>query len=182
MKLECTLDNLKLIFSSYSQDWEIWRTNKSNNLTQEEIYVVDVYRLKNFETNIDDLIMFYATPNVIAPITHKLNVGLPTFLRWKNTKITIANAGCLEILDLIIERGGIFGSCAKGCRNDEKLAHQFIVECFAQCHNLAMIEYLGDDLTKKLIDYCIRTCPDRVNPLKIQFNRKLKYREGVIQR
>jgi len=64
----------------------------------------------------------------------------------------------IEILKRIIPKGGIFGSCAEMYINDEKKAHQFVIECFEQCHNQPMVDYLGEDLKQCIVEYGGRTC------------------------
>ena len=63
----------------------------------------------------------------------------------------------VEILKRIVPKGGIFGECAKQYLNDEEKAHQFVIECFEQCHNQLMIEYLGEDLKQDIIRYRIES-------------------------
>ncbi len=92
MKLKNALDDLKLIFNSYSQLWETWRIYKFNNLTEEDIYLVEVYRLKKFIANFDDLLMFYSRPKFIESITEKLNLGLREFQKWETKHLNFIGA------------------------------------------------------------------------------------------
>lgn len=89
MKLKNALENLKSIFDSYSPLWESWRVDKLNNLTEKEIYVVEVYRLKNFMAGIDDQLMFYTRPELIESITEKLYLGLKEFEQWKTKQLDL---------------------------------------------------------------------------------------------
>ncbi len=62
-----------------------------------------------------------------------------------------------EILALIIPLGGLYGTCAKFYIHDEVKSHQFVIECFEQCHNKSMIEFLGFELTQSIIEYKKKT-------------------------
>lgn len=59
----------------------------------------------------------------------------------------------LELLDRIIEKGGLIGSCAKMYANNVTLADNFIRECKEQCHNKMTEEYWGEDLVADIINY-----------------------------
>lgn len=63
----------------------------------------------------------------------------------------------LEIINEIINKGGLLGRCARLYENDEVKANQFIIECREQCHNKFMLEYFGRELVTKIINYEIKT-------------------------
>lgn len=63
----------------------------------------------------------------------------------------------VEILEKIVPKGGIFGECAKLCLRDKEKAHQFVLECFEQCHNKLMVEYLGEDLKQAIVEYRVES-------------------------
>lgn len=58
-----------------------------------------------------------------------------------------------RILNNIIEKGGLIGTCAKLYLNDNEKEHQFIIECFEQCHNEETKEYWGSELRQAIIRY-----------------------------
>lgn len=58
-----------------------------------------------------------------------------------------------DILNRIISRGGLLGSCAKLYINDKVKAHQFILECSEQCHHLLIINYFGEKLVADIVKY-----------------------------
>lgn len=58
-----------------------------------------------------------------------------------------------RILNGIIEKGGLFGRCARLYIDDNEKGHQFIIECFEQCHNELTNQYWGSELTNAIIRY-----------------------------
>ncbi len=68
-----------------------------------------------------------------------------------------------QILNAIISKGGLLGSCASFYLNDYISSHKFIIECFEQCHNKFMIEYFGEELVSKITKYC-ENIPDYTKP------------------
>lgn len=59
----------------------------------------------------------------------------------------------ISILKAIISKGGLIGSCAKIYLNDEVMGHQFILECYEQCHTQLTIEYFGSELVSEIEKY-----------------------------
>lgn len=59
----------------------------------------------------------------------------------------------LNILNQIIDKGGLMGHTAKYYKHDEIKAHEFILECFEQCNNSAAVSLWGNDLIKEIICY-----------------------------
>jgi len=58
-----------------------------------------------------------------------------------------------NILNRIINRGGLMGAAAKLYINDEEKASQFIMECFEQCHNNSAKKIWGEELVSDIIKY-----------------------------
>lgn len=58
-----------------------------------------------------------------------------------------------KILKQIILKGGLYGAIAQLDIDDNEKAHQFIIECFEQCHNESIVEFLGIELTQSITDY-----------------------------
>lgn len=59
----------------------------------------------------------------------------------------------LDILTRIIEKGGLYGSCANLYFNDSYKSHQFLMECSEQCHHASLIEFFGTDLISDITNY-----------------------------
>ncbi|MDP1802200.1 MAG: hypothetical protein Q8L81_12660 [Bacteroidota bacterium] len=58
-----------------------------------------------------------------------------------------------EILNRIIEKGGLMAACGIIYINDEKKAHGFLMECFEQCQDHSFVEYWGKELVLDIIKY-----------------------------
>ena len=58
-----------------------------------------------------------------------------------------------QILERIINRGGIMGACAKRYLHNKEQADQFILECYNQCHNNSAIRLWGEDLILEIQNY-----------------------------
>ncbi len=58
-----------------------------------------------------------------------------------------------EILARIIEKGGLYGSCAKLYFNDSYKSHLFLIECSEQCHHTSLIEFFEDELIFDILNY-----------------------------
>ena len=58
-----------------------------------------------------------------------------------------------EILQEIISKGGLLGTCAKLYLNDEIMGHNFIIECSEQCHIDFTTEYFGKKLVMDILKY-----------------------------
>ena len=59
----------------------------------------------------------------------------------------------IEILERIINKGGIMGACAKRHINDNEQSDQFILECYYQCHNNSAIKLWGEELVRDIQNY-----------------------------
>lgn len=59
----------------------------------------------------------------------------------------------LDLLNRIIEKGGLMGACAKMYTNNLALAEIFIKECKAQCHNKFTNEYWGEELVMDILKH-----------------------------
>ncbi len=59
-----------------------------------------------------------------------------------------------QILSDIINKGGLLGSSASFYLNDCESTNKFIIECYEQCHNEFMIEYMGAELVSRITKYC----------------------------
>lgn len=59
-----------------------------------------------------------------------------------------------DLLTRIINKGGLMAYAAKMYLNDEQKTHQFIHDCFKQCHNERAIQYWGEDLVFDIKKYC----------------------------
>ena len=67
-----------------------------------------------------------------------------------------------NLLNRIIERGGLFGLVAAKYVEDQEKSNGFIKECFDQAHNKTLWDFWGKELVLDLIHY-------RVQYLKFQF-------------
>jgi hypothetical protein len=61
----------------------------------------------------------------------------------------------LNILDRIIEKGGLAGQCARLYRNNTELSDAFIKECALQCHLAGARKLWGEKLTHEILNYAI---------------------------
>lgn len=52
----------------------------------------------------------------------------------------------IQILERIINKGGIMGACAKRYICNKEQSHQFILECYYQCHNRSAVQLWGEEL------------------------------------
>lgn len=59
----------------------------------------------------------------------------------------------INILKDLISKGGLMAVCAKLYLNDKIMGHQFIIECFEQCHHELAFEYWGNELVLDIIKY-----------------------------
>lgn len=59
----------------------------------------------------------------------------------------------LEILNRIINKGGIMGAVAKTYVNDQEETEQFIKECYQQCHNNSAQKLWGEELIHDIKSY-----------------------------
>lgn len=59
-----------------------------------------------------------------------------------------------NILNRIINKGGIMGACAKMYINDEEKTNGFILECLKQCHNESAKKLWGEELVLDIRKYC----------------------------
>ena len=59
----------------------------------------------------------------------------------------------IEILGRIISKGGLLGTCAKKYMYNREQAHQFILECYDQCHNNSAIKLWGEELVRDIRNY-----------------------------
>lgn len=62
----------------------------------------------------------------------------------------------LEILNRIINKGGIMGAVAKTYINDQEETEQFIKECYQQCHNNSAQKLWGEELVHDIKNYSER--------------------------
>lgn len=58
-----------------------------------------------------------------------------------------------NILIRIIQKGGLYGRCAKLYVNDIETAKQFIIECSEQCDKETLINFWGKQLTTDILKY-----------------------------
>lgn len=58
-----------------------------------------------------------------------------------------------KIINAIINKGGLMGYAAKMYINDEKNAHQFIIDCSDQCHNPNAKDFWGEYLVSEILRY-----------------------------
>lgn len=58
-----------------------------------------------------------------------------------------------EILERIINKGGIMGACAKRYISNKEQADGFILECYYQCHNNSAIKLWGEELVMDIQNY-----------------------------
>lgn len=63
-----------------------------------------------------------------------------------------------RILQQIIEKGGLYGRCAKMYQNDGETAKQFIIECSEQCDKETLIDFWGKRLTQDILKYKTLVC------------------------
>ena len=76
------LNKLRTVFKPYSYFWHDWEYYKFNGLTQEDIYFLNIFRIKNFTMNIEDSLMFYFRKEIIEGIIQKLENTLLIFKNW----------------------------------------------------------------------------------------------------
>jgi hypothetical protein len=58
-----------------------------------------------------------------------------------------------QLLERIINKGGIMGSCAKMYIYNKELANEFILECYYQCHNNSATQLWGEELIIDIRNY-----------------------------
>lgn len=58
-----------------------------------------------------------------------------------------------QILERIIDRGGLMGACAKRYINNKEQSDQFILECYYQCHNNSAVRLWGEELVMDIRNY-----------------------------
>lgn len=58
-----------------------------------------------------------------------------------------------RILTRIINKGGLYGHCAKLYLNDGEIAKKFIIECSEQRHNESLVDFWSKRLTQDIIEY-----------------------------
>ncbi len=64
-------------------------------------------------------------------------------------KITEAES----ILNQLIIKGGVFGKVASLHTDNKEKAKQLILECATQCNTKLAVEFWGDELIKKIINF-----------------------------
>jgi len=69
-----------------------------------------------------------------------------------------------NLLNRIIEKGGLYGMVAAMCAEDYEKANGFLRECFDQIHNKSLWDFWGRDLILDLIRY-------RLQYLRFQFHQ-----------
>lgn len=55
---------------------------------------------------------------------------------------------------MIVNKGGLMGSCAKIYVSSPQMADAFIRECKEQCHNPSAKNLWGKQLISEIMDYC----------------------------
>ncbi len=63
------------------------------------------------------------------------------------------NQKASKILERIIEKGGLYGQCAKMYKDDDRNTGLFIKECSQQCHNQSAIDQWGKELVTDIMDF-----------------------------
>lgn len=58
-----------------------------------------------------------------------------------------------EILNRIINKGGLLAACGILYIKDKEKAHKFLLECFEMCHDHSTIEHWGEELVLDIIKY-----------------------------
>ncbi len=58
-----------------------------------------------------------------------------------------------RILEKIIEKGGLYGKCAKIYQGDSEKESLFIKECAQQCHNELAKELWGKRLVDEILNF-----------------------------
>jgi hypothetical protein len=68
-----------------------------------------------------------------------------------------------NILERIIEKGGLIGTIAVYATDEQKV-ELFMTECFEQCQHIALQNFWGNELVKDVVHY-------RVKLLKFQYDQ-----------
>ncbi|MFN8116793.1 MAG: hypothetical protein U0W65_11815 [Bacteroidia bacterium] len=68
-------------------------------------------------------------------------------------KIITTQENRIDILQRIINKGGLYGDIANFYKNDSFKSHQFLLECSEQCHHTSLIEFFGEQLIEDIILY-----------------------------
>lgn len=55
-----------------------------------------------------------------------------------------------DVLEQIIERGGLIGECAKHFTGKENETREFLADCAEQCMHTNIHEFWGEELTEKI--------------------------------
>jgi hypothetical protein len=84
-----------------------------------------------------------------------------------------------QILERIIERGGLMAACAKRYINNKEKADQFILECYYQCHNHSAIKLWGEELVMAIQNYIHDQKPEILTDCEKQKSRSA-YRSGFL--
>jgi hypothetical protein len=58
-----------------------------------------------------------------------------------------------QILDRIINKGGLMGACAKYYSGNREKANQFIFECYLQCRHQGAVQFWGEELVIDIQNY-----------------------------
>lgn len=58
-----------------------------------------------------------------------------------------------NILNRIINKGGLLGSCAMLYIDNEDCSERFLSECYQQCHIEELIKFWGKELIEDIIKY-----------------------------
>jgi hypothetical protein len=62
----------------------------------------------------------------------------------------------IDILNRIINKGGMYAGAATLCLSNESRGNDFISECFMQCHNTSTLRFWGVELVLEIISYRLR--------------------------
>lgn len=82
------LNELKSSFEPYSKLWENWTNSSSCNLTQQEIYLINVHVKNNFKVTISDFIMFYNNIDALQKAIQILKTHYKEFQEWALLRFT----------------------------------------------------------------------------------------------
>ena len=84
------LSELKECFLMYEPFWDEWLNYDKSSLSEDELYVIQAWRLNDFKVNFDNEIMFYNSTENIELILKKLKTTLPEFKNLILKKLVLA--------------------------------------------------------------------------------------------
>jgi hypothetical protein len=78
-----------------------------------------------------------------------------------------------RILEKIVEKGGLYGSCAELYLNDRVKGSFYISECFEQCHLQSSIDHWGIELVLEIINFRLEMVRHSFRKYCVQIEKKI---------